>query len=361
MSDSKISALLASALISSPMALPATIPSSAETQIISNNILSESSPSARLSARRMKHQLAAAPVLKQQPQPSKGVYVGELQEKWQFPSDHLPIGMTFENIHFASWNVLDAEYMSWVTEKDSQGLKRSMIGKEHVYIGDSNLTIRDQRIAGMIARMTTDPSHPRSFIALQECSQPLAEELRSRVPLHFEIVSHHGDTIILDKRCFDLIEAKEVSGIFSVDSKRTIQEVLIRRLDNGEVMRLINTHLPGDPTKPTPSEFAAYLKRTTDPLTSTIVMGDMNFDENEMGDALEKHQTGFSLYSPYCTNISPFTFRSKAIDFFFVSSAKSSPVILNSPDEVIEGTLPMAALLTGEPFDPNRYPRAFQY
>ena len=80
----------------------------------------------------MKHQLAAAPQFQ-----AMGTYVGELQEKWQFPSDHLPIGMTFEDLHIASWNVLDAKYMDWVMEKDSQGLKRSMIGEEHVYIEGS--------------------------------------------------------------------------------------------------------------------------------------------------------------------------------------------------------------------------------
>src|SRR5579872_6905049 len=107
MSDSRISALLALSLISSPAAMSAAglYPKAAATSV--------EATSQRSSIRRMKHQLAAMPSL----QP-KGVYVGELQELWQFPSDHLPIGMTFDDLHFVSWNVLDAEYMSWVTEKN---------------------------------------------------------------------------------------------------------------------------------------------------------------------------------------------------------------------------------------------------
>ncbi len=112
MSDQKISALLALSLLSLPISIPAGTPSYNHVKETSSSAAISSTSSQRASLRRMKHQLAVQPML----QPM-GTYVGELQEKWQFPSDHLPIGMTFEDLHFASWNVLDAEYMSWVTEK----------------------------------------------------------------------------------------------------------------------------------------------------------------------------------------------------------------------------------------------------
>ena len=46
--------------------------------------------------------------------------MGELQEKWQFPSDHLPVGMNLDGLKIASWNVLNPLYMNWVIEKNSK-------------------------------------------------------------------------------------------------------------------------------------------------------------------------------------------------------------------------------------------------
>ena len=48
--------------------------------------------------------------------------MGELHEKWQFPSDHLPVGIEVDGVKIISWNVLNNVYMEWVTTKDSQGL-----------------------------------------------------------------------------------------------------------------------------------------------------------------------------------------------------------------------------------------------
>lgn len=287
----------------------------------------------------MKEQLAMAPVLL-----SMGTCVGELQEKWQFPSDHLPIGMTFEDLHIASWNVLDAKYMDWVMEKDSQGLKRSMIGEEHVLIENSKLTVRDRHVVDLILETL---SQPRAFLSLQECGKPFLEELQSRLPAHFKLISHQGNAVLLDKRLFAVLDAKEVAGIFSDAPHRTLQDIRLRRLDNGQTLRLVNIHLPGDPEKPSRAEFAQYLKQTFDPAVTTLAMGDMNFNELEMAEALG--QSPFSLYSPYPTDISPFEFKSKAIDHFIVYSPNQSPVVLDKPEQVMAGVDAMVALLKGEP------------
>jgi hypothetical protein len=55
------------------------------------------------------------------------LYVGELHEKWRFPSDHLPVGIEVNGVRILSWNVLNNAYIEWVTEKDSQGLNGSLI------------------------------------------------------------------------------------------------------------------------------------------------------------------------------------------------------------------------------------------
>jgi hypothetical protein len=330
-------------LLASPIALPASTSSYGNTKTVSSTISSEATSSQRTSIRRMKHQLAATPVL----QPM-GTYVGKLQEKWQFPSDHLPIGMTFDNLNIVSWNVLDAEYMSWVTEKNSQGLSRSLIADEHIYIGDSKLTIRDQHVVDLILQTIKHPNFPRSIIALQECSQSFIEELRSRLPISFEIISNGDKSLLLDRSLFAVASVKVSSDIFTHEPDATVQDVTIRRLDNGKLLRLVNAHLPGDPTKPARFEFAQYLAKTLDPTLTTISMGDMNFNELEMADAMKQASpsgSSFSLYSPYCTNISPVVFQSKAIDHFLVYSPDKAPIVLNRPNEIMPGLGAITSLL----------------
>lgn len=291
----------------------------------------------------MKHQLVAAPVL----QPM-GTYVNELQEKWQFPSDHLPIGMTFDNLNIVSWNVLDAEYMSWVIEKNSQGLSRSMIADEHVYIGDSKLTIRDKHVADLTLQMISHPTHPRDLLCLQECSSTFVEELRSKLPVHFEIIKGREETIVLNRNRFEIISKKEVPGLYTDEPQDTFIDVVLRRLDNGQNLRILNAHIPGDPTKPARFEFTKYLENTFDPALTTIAMGDMNFNELEMSDAIRQAFPGnppFYLYAPYCTNIAPIALQSKAIDHFLVYSPNRVPVILNRPNEIMPGLGAIAAVL----------------
>ncbi|MBU6383247.1 MAG: hypothetical protein KGR16_02905 [Verrucomicrobia bacterium] len=345
MSDHKLSALLALSLLSAPIALPATTPSYSGNSKAAATTISSETTSMHTAARRMRHQLASMPML----QPM-GAYVGELQEKWQFPSDHLPIGMTLDHLHFVSWNVLDATYMSWVTEKNSQGLSRSMIADEHVYIGNSKLTVRDQHVVDLVLQMIFHPTHPRSILSLQECSKPFIRELRSRLPAYFDVIAHHGDAVLLDRRRFEVVEAKAVSGIFTDAPHRTLQDIILRRLDNGHPLRLVNIHLPGDPTKPGRFEFAQYLAKTFDPSLTTLAMGDMNFDELEMADAMTQafqNNSPFSLNSPYCTNISPNVFNSKAVDHFLVYSPSQPSVALNTPDQIMPGLAPVVALLQG--------------
>jgi len=153
-----------------------------------NITATEKRTSYKTSITRIKEQLAQTAKL----QP-RGTYVGKVEELWQFPSDHLPIGMTMDHIHIVSWNVLDADYMSWVTEKDSQGLKRSMIVDEHIYIQGTSLTVRDLHIVDMILQMISHATHPKSLIALQECNKAFLKELIARLPLGLEVISHKGE------------------------------------------------------------------------------------------------------------------------------------------------------------------------
>jgi hypothetical protein len=92
------------------------------------------------------------------------------------------------------------------------------------------------------------------------------------------------------------------------------------------------------------------LAKTFDPSLTTLAMGDMNFNELEMADAMKQafqNDSPFSLNSPYCTNISPNLFYSKAIDHFLVYSPSMSSVALNTPDQLMSGLAPVVALLQG--------------
>ena len=335
MPDLNISALLSVSLISSPIAASTDSSSPTLSKASSSEISSQ-----RGSLRKMRYQLAAAPL--SQPM---GMFVGELQERWQFPSDHVPIGMSLDDLNFASWNVLDAECMGWVIEKNSQGLSRSMIADEHIYIENSKLTIRDQHVIDLILPMLQHPSHPKHLLSLQECGEPFIAELKRRLPSNFTILSNEGNAIVIDQSRFEIVDAKSVA-IFSNDPERTIQDVILRRKNSDDNIRLVNAHLPGDPLKPGRFEFTQYLANTFDSNLTTIAMGDMNFNELEMADAIRQAfpvTQPYSLYSPYCTNVSPYTFNSKAIDHFIVHSTKKP--ILHSPNQVMLGLDPIANLL----------------
>jgi len=277
---------------------------------------------------------------------SAGTYVGKLAERWQFPSDHLPIGILIDDLSITSWNVLNSKYMWWVTKKDSQGLQNSMLVDEHVYIGKTKLTIRDQHIVELILEMINHPTHPRNIIGLQECGVPFLKELSSRLPSRFTVIIHGGNGVILDKTLFEIIKECEVK-IFSNEPKRSLQEILLKEKSTKKTIRLINVHIPGDPTKPSRFEFTHYLADIFDPEITTIAMGDMNFNELEMKEALIQ-PNDYTVYSAYCTNISPYTFYSKAIDHFIVHSR--SLVDLNTPEQVLKGLEQTVELLQFQNF-----------
>ncbi len=282
-----------------------------------------------------------------------GKYVGELQEKWQFPSDHLPIGMTIDGLHIASWNVLNSEYMDWVF-KNSQGLSRSQLADEHIYLEGSKLTFRDMHVIGCIKSMLEHPTHPRSVISLQECSTAFIRELRiqlegcGRLPTKYSVIQTTLDQvkdqniIIYDRRvlAYDPDRSTVAEGIFSKDEKKSAINLCFTRRDTQETWRIVNTHLPGEPGNPAPAEFATYVASLSSPNEVTIAMGDMNFNEVEMRDAFTKRLPNgfqFNLFAPYCTNIEPLTFNSKSIDHFFVLAKHQYHMSANTPEEVMPG------------------------
>jgi len=285
-------------------------------------------------------------------QASMGVYVGELQELWQFPSDHLPIGMTYEGLHIASWNVLNSHYVGWI-EKNGQGLARSSITQAHKYIEESNLTLRDVYVIQSIQAMLDHDSHPRSIITLQECSPAFITELERVLPACYVLIlsaplsEKDQNIVIYDSRVlyYDTEKSEIVSGVFTQDNRELMKLVFSLHDKEESTFTLINTHLPGAPSNPAPFELARYLCAQNGTI---LAMGDMNFNEEIMQDAMsqalqEKQQ--YTLLAPYCTNISPDNLFSKSIDHFIVISPQEKKYIANSANEVLPSLDHMVELL----------------
>ena len=298
-----------------------------------------------------------------------GGYVSELQELWQFPSDHLPIGMTLNGTHIASWNVLNSAYMSWVLEKNSQGLSRSLLAQEHIPVNDSGLTLRDVHVIECIKSMLEHPTNPRSILALQECGPAFIEELQRQLSEDYGIVFScdpslpDQNIVIYDKRVFayDPSKSEIKTDVFANSPGRSVMslcfnrggDVFIQQAGASKNVRIINAHLPGEPGSKAPEEFAAYVASVTSPDEITIAMGDMNFNEIEMGAAFAQNTpNGYHLdtLSPYCTNVGPYTFNSKAIDHFFVFGTDKHVISQNSPEETLIGLQETVDLLSVNAF-----------
>ncbi len=289
-------------------------------------------------------------------QKPQGSSVGELQEQWQFPSDHLPIGITLGDLHIVSWNVLDSRYMNWIIEKNSQGLSRSLIAEEHCIPEGQATTIREEHVIDILLQMISHPQYPKSMLCLQECNNEFMEALHARLPIGWTAIHQSDVAIIYAKDKLSSVIVDIVDGVFSSQPRRIFLDVTFCEEGIEIPLRVICAHLPGDPTQPARFEFARYLAATFCGEEAILVAGDMNFNEIEMQAAMNQAFDGkspFTLYAPYCTNISPDTlnisgdnpgWHSKSIDHFFIY-APQWPVTPLSAEEVWPGLLPTVELL----------------
>lgn len=271
----------------------------------------------------------------------KQIVVGELHEKWQFPSDHLPVGIEVDGVKIISWNVLNNAYMEWVTTKDSQGLNRSMISDLDKVVRANGLTQRDLVVVDMVASMM----HSGHVVALQECGAPFLEALQERLPSNWQMVKSFKtprldqDVILFDQS--RLTYQSDQSGMtrnaYPSVPGRPIQNAFFLRTgeEHGRNIRVINAHIPGDPNLPVREEFAKYVHDIRRGNEVTVALGDNNFERNEMLLAYERVGfSDFSLHSPWKTNIDPYGKHSKAIDHLFVAGGDFSRDL--TPDEVLQ-------------------------
>lgn len=255
----------------------------------------------------------------------KRIYVGELHEKWRFPSDHLPVGVEVNGVRIISWNVLNNDAIDWVIEKDSQGLNGSLISDLNVKIQPDGLTKRDVVIVEMIQNMMAQ-GH---VIALQECGKPFLKHLETKLSSDWQLVKS-SNTPVKDQNVvlynmkgldYSLSFSETPSPAYSQVPPRPLQHLCFTD-SSGKDLHLINAHLPGKLVSSTPQEFAKFvtnIHQTSKEGAMTIALGDHNFERDEMVAAYQKAGLDeFSFHSPWKTNVDPTTKDSKGIDHVFI-------------------------------------------
>jgi hypothetical protein len=228
--------------------------------------------------------------------------------------------------------VLNNLYMSWVREKDSQGLNGSMITQLDVPVeGKSGITERDLYVVDLVKDMT----RYHHLIALQECSGPFLRELEAALPKHWALARMGGDewgnqeVVLYHSLRFSLID-QEISSPYFSFPQRPVLSVRLHSLKTGGTIHIVNAHIPGDPNLPGKEEFASHVvgRSAQFPDDILIALGDHNFQREEMVSAYRTAglEVGkdYTFWSPWNTNIDPYDRKTKAIDHIFIKGAKTS-------------------------------------
>lgn len=261
----------------------------------------------------------------------KSFTVGRLGERWQFPSDHLPVGVECEKTRFVSWNALNNAAMHHITE-DKQGLKGSMVTALHS--NNQKLTKRDEKVATFTQEMLSKVD----VIGEQECAMPYLEHLSQSLPSQWALVkSYETDVkdqvaLLYNRTTMTLVQSETVLDAMPSAPGRAVQKVTLKNNLTGRVFVVINGHLPGKRDIPARQEFANFVKKSSKPDATTVVLGDNNFLR---GDMMTAYKTAgfaqFKLHSPWNTIVAD-NKSSKCIDHIFVYNGNSRNL---APSEIL--------------------------
>ncbi|HSX03420.1 MAG TPA: hypothetical protein VLG76_01680 [Rhabdochlamydiaceae bacterium] len=283
-------------------------------------------------------------------------FVGELGENWEFPSDHLPIGATVNGKHIGSWNVLDRNYIDWVTDKNSQGIHGGMISRlnreSSVMKG---LTVREVLIIHQILTMVERPNRPFKMLALQECNSLFIKGLQCMLPKHIDIVyqdrslrRQDQEILLYNKNDFEFIPGESstcITDAYPSAPGRPLMEAIFRDKQAGEKFQIFVGHIPGAPDLPARFEFAEYVVSHRKQDATTVALGDMNFNPIQMKEAFDKAKNKFLTFHEfenpiyYYTNIDPVSKAAKNIDQMWISAKDDMDVEIvgDLPDQVLPG------------------------
>ena len=243
--------------------------------------------------------------------------VGVLGKNWQFPSDHLPVGLSVGKIHLAAWNVLNSRYIYHILT-NQQGLKDSLIVTANTPVEmHSYLTMRESIIIDHVLEMIHHSSHPRSIVALQEVGDVFFAELKKKLPEYMNCVTifqgelGHGDIFIYNTKVFNWIDLR--SGHYQIRPRNSYMTLTLQEIDTGLLYHFVQSHVPAAPgvSASARREFAQEILSHFDSGAITIVMGDMNRSpdfflrnfEEVAKDIGMKHQPLRNLWIPYATHI----------------------------------------------------------
>lgn len=266
--------------------------------------------------------------------------VGILGSRWQFPSDHLPVGADINGVRMISWNVLNNAFIHWISEEDTQGLKGSMITVLNQPTVNQGITQRDEKVVSVIQSML--PS--ADLIALQECGQPFLNSLEKNLPHDWKLIksfdSSKQDQIALVYRQSKLTylpaQSETTLSAYPSAPNRPVQKATFTTPE-GKTYHVINAHIPGKRDLPARKEFAVYVKKISQPQAVTVALGDSNFLRQDMVEAYRAAGfTQFKLHSPWNTIVAD-NKSSKCIDHIFVYNAPSRN--LTSDEITPEGNL----------------------
>jgi len=276
-------------------------------------------------------------------------YVGELGDKWLFPSDHLPVGASVGPLSVTSWNILNTKFLHHIASNDQGLLNSSIIGYDIPFGDESSLTFRENNVVMNIISMVVDDIHfPRNVVAIQECNNSVLDALRKRFPDNIDISTpfdgglrdDNGEAIIYNSSLFEYIGSN--TYVYQAKRGNSIFDVTLRERKSGDIYRIINSHVPGGPYSiKALDEFGDYLISNYDDKHVMIVMGDLNASYSAIAKVLSVKgidQQYRYVESGYPSHIDT---RRNAVTFdhIFVSVGKNSNITYKSKDayEVLHG------------------------
>jgi hypothetical protein len=229
-------------------------------------------------------------------------YVGPLHKKWQFCSDHVPIGGKISLFRIAAWNVLNDRYMNYIIE-DSQGLNKSLITT--LYKGKkTSLSPRELVIYKQLKDMLTGKNR-RALIGLLEVSPSLLNLLKDQLSCGWKILyspspHHQEDLYLYDSRKLTIVESATVE--YSKSSSKIVFYLKVEEKKSLNQYRIFLTHVPQG--KQGLSKLASTMQTMFDPHYSTLLMGDMNSPPKCVIKALSNKGMNFSpSLSVYPTHV----------------------------------------------------------
>lgn len=283
-------------------------------------------------------------------------FVGKLGARWQFPSDHLPRGLTVGNFHIVFWNILNKNYLGHI-EENTQGLRDSSILKGNVPVtSHDTLTMREMLSGQMILEMINHPTHPRSLIGLEETHPDVHKYLKQNLPSSWVIATppnqpYSQDVFLYDSNVFEPISLKAVK--YSPEFPKTIFTITLREKASNKVFRFLQSHIPGGPINSAEgcAKFSEEALEQYDPNFTVILMGDMNQSPRVMREALETTAIlkGCSQPFSYLPIVYPShmntLLEASWIDNFFIYSPDTNIQAADFPEQICNGLAPIVQIL----------------